>query len=164
MSPILLVFFMIDIDYLRHIVEKEIAEKDIFLVNIDVSPSNSITVKIDSKNGISIKECIQLNRFIENNFDRDEEDYQLEVSSPGIDQPFQVIEQYEKYVGKEIEIVLINGDKFNGILKSTNENEIELEIEKKISIVGKKKKEKVKEQRIINYKDMKSAKLKVMFK
>lgn len=164
MSPILLVFFMIDIDYLRHIVEKEIAEKGIFLVNIDVSPSNSITVKIDSKNGVSIKECIQLNRFIENNFDRDEEDYQLEVSSPGIDQPFQVIEQYEKYVGKEIEIVLINGDKFNGILKSTNENEIELEIEKKISIVGKKKKEKVKEQRIINYKDMKSAKLKVMFK
>ncbi|MBT3208757.1 MAG: ribosome assembly cofactor RimP [Bacteroidetes bacterium] len=155
---------MIDIDYLKKIVEEEIAKKEIFLVSADISSDSSITVKVDSMAGVSIKECVELSRFIENNFDREDNDYQLQVTSPGLDQPFHVLEQYKKNIGKEIEILLSDGKKLNGALISATDIEIEIVEEKRIKLEGKKRKELVKEQKTIKYKDMKSAKLKIMFK
>ena len=127
--------------------KRKLPKKEIFLVSADISSDSSITVKVDSMAGVSIKECVELSRFIENNFDREDNDYQLQVTSPGLDQPFHVLEQYKKNIGKEIEILLSDGKKLNGALISATDIEIEIVEEKRIKLEGKKRKELVKEQK-----------------
>ncbi|MDE5857439.1 MAG: ribosome assembly cofactor RimP, partial [Muribaculaceae bacterium] len=90
---------MIDKDKLRLTVEKAIEGTDIFLVDLKVSPDNNIVVEIDSKNGLDIDTCADLTRKIEAEFDRDAEDYELEVGSAGLTSPFKVKAQYEKNIG-----------------------------------------------------------------
>ena len=92
-----------------------------FIVDVTVGLGNAISVVIDSDEGLSIDKCIEMSRHIEHQFDREVEDFSLEVSSPGLTQPFKVLRQYQKYLGKEIEIVTGKGDKWTGILQSADE-------------------------------------------
>ena len=82
-----------------------------FIVEITVKPGNKIIVSIDSFTGIAIDDCVAISRSIEANFDRDIEDYELEVSSAGLTQPFKVFQQYQKNIGKNVEILFKNGQK-----------------------------------------------------
>ncbi len=104
----------------------------IFIVAVKVSAANRITVLADTDNGITIDECASLHRYLEKTFDRDVEDYELLVSSPGIDMPFTVIEQYRKNEGKKIVVVDNEGSRFNGKLKNVTEGGFELETEIKV--------------------------------
>jgi ribosome maturation factor RimP len=109
-----------------------------FIVEITVSPANAISVIIDSDEGISIEKCIEMSRHIEHQFDREVEDFSLEVSSPGLTQPFKVLRQYQKNLGKEVEIVTTKGDKVVGILISANEKSFVVETTDNIKVNGKK--------------------------
>jgi ribosome maturation factor RimP len=75
---------------------------------------------------VAIQDCINLSRHIEHSLDREQQDFELEVSSPGIDQPFRHERQYRKYAGQEVEIKLRNGLKHKGILSLQPENAISL--------------------------------------
>ncbi|RLD55785.1 MAG: ribosome assembly cofactor RimP [Bacteroidetes bacterium] len=110
---------------------------DMFLVEVFISKANVINVLVDGDEGMPISECVNISRQIEARYDRDEEDYELKVSSPGLDRPFKLFRQYEKYVGKEIEVLLKGEKKETGVLKSLTEKVINVEV-----IVGKKKKDK----------------------
>ncbi|WP_421920851.1 ribosome assembly cofactor RimP [Marinifilum sp.] len=132
---------MIDKKIVLEIVEKEIANTDLFIVELSVSASNTISVMIDSMNGVPISTCIELSRAIEKNFDREIEDFELQVASAGIGQPFQVIQQYHKNIGKDVEVLTTNGMKHKGKLITVGENEIEIEVEEKVKVEGKKKKQ-----------------------
>ena len=132
---------MIDKKIITEVVEKEIAETDLFLVEISVSTSNAISVMIDSMNGVPISTCIELSRAIEKHFDRDVEDFELQVASAGIGQPFQVIQQYHKNIGREVEVLTTDGTKKKGKLITVGENEIEIEVEEMVKVEGKKKKQ-----------------------
>jgi len=90
---------------------------ELFLVAVRVSSAGKITVLTDKKGGITIDECVSISRFIEKNLNRDEEDYELMVSSPGLDMPFMVKEQYFKCEGKNVEIISTEGSKISGLLK-----------------------------------------------
>ena len=79
-----------------------------------MSGQNIISVFVDKAVGISIKECLQISRHIENELDREIEDFQLSVSSPGLTNPFLVKEQYQKNKGKNIIVKLKNGEKVRG--------------------------------------------------
>ena len=91
-------------------------------MDVKVKPDNVIEVEIDSDSPVSIEECEKLTRAIENEFDRDKEDYTLEVGSAGITSPFKVKRQYLKYIGQEVEVVKKDGKKLTGLLKKADDD------------------------------------------
>lgn len=131
LSPILLPVKMITDEKIIKLVQKHIQETDIFLVEAVVKPGNMIRVHVDRPEGISIDECVGISRFLNGELDRDEEDFSLEVSSPGISAPFKVKQQYEKNVGRTIEVRLDDGDRLEGKLESVAEKAIVLSVKGK---------------------------------
>lgn len=113
---------MIDATQLRNYIENQLEGTDLFLVDVQVKKDNLIEVEIDSDSPVSIDECEKLTRAIESEFDRDKEDYTLEVGSAGITSPFKVKRQYFKNIGKEVEVILKDGKKLSGILKDADDN------------------------------------------
>ena len=134
-SPILLIIIMISKEKIQDLVDQVLSE-DMFIVDITVGSGNSISVLVDSDTGIDIDWCISISRHIEQNLDREIEDYSLEVSSPGLTQPFKVIRQYLKNIGKKIEVVSGNGEKNEGILQSVNESGFQMDVTTKEKING----------------------------
>ena len=112
---------MLETTEIKNFIEKQLEGTDLFLVDVKVKPENVIEVEIDSDSPVSIEECEKLTRAIEGEFDRDKEDYTLEVGSAGITSPFKVKRQYLKYIGKEVETVLKDGKKLTGLLKSADD-------------------------------------------
>jgi ribosome maturation factor RimP len=123
---------MTDKNKIETLVNEFIKETGIFLVAVKVSASNRITVLVDTMKGITIDECADLHRHIEKNLDRNVEDFELLVSSPGLDMPFSVIEQYRKNEGKKVEVVDFEGARFTGLLKNVTEGGFELVAEVKV--------------------------------
>jgi ribosome maturation factor RimP len=123
---------MLERKNIQGLVEGFIRGTDLFLVAVKVSSSNRITVLIDKNEGITIDECVSLHRHLESSLDREKEDFELQVSSPGLDVPFGVIEQYYKNEGKKVEVVDIEGTKHSGILKNVTVGGFELETEVKV--------------------------------
>lgn len=111
---------MIDKTLLTQTVEEAIAGSDIFIVDVRVSPANEIVVELDSPEGLDIDTCAAVTRNIESVFDRDVEDYELEVGSAGLTAPFKVIGQYIKNIGNEIEVLTRDGRKLRGVLKTVD--------------------------------------------
>lgn len=108
--------FMIDKQLLTKTVLDAIAGKDLFLVDISVSPDNNIAVIVDSVTGVDIDTCLELTHQIESVFDRDIEDYELEVGSAGLTSPFKVKPQYDKNIGNDVEVLTRDGRKLHGVL------------------------------------------------
>lgn len=123
---------MVEKQSIQGLVEEFIKGTGLFLVAVKVSSSNKITVLADKNEGITIDECAAIHKHIEKSLDRDKEDFELQVSSPGLDLPFVVIEQYLKNEGKKIEVVDNEGYKHFGKLKNVTEGGFELETEMKI--------------------------------
>jgi len=146
------------------IVENYLADTDYYLVDVKVAADNRISVEIDSFEGVSIDFCAELNKHIEAQFDREVEDFELEVSSAGLTEPFKVIKQYEKNIDNEVEVLAKTGKKFNGILAEVRENEFVLEIEKLEKQEGSKRKKTVIEQLTFTYEEIKTTKYIIRFK
>jgi ribosome maturation factor RimP len=123
---------MTDKEYIKGLVEEFLKGTGMFLVAVKVSSANRITILADKNEGITIDECVAIHRHIENKLDREKEDFELQVSSPGLDLPFGVIEQYYKNEGKKVEVIDNEGSKFTGILKNVTAGGFELETEVKI--------------------------------
>jgi ribosome maturation factor RimP len=113
---------------IRALVEEHIGGTGIFLVEVRVGSGNDIRVIADSPEGISIDECAGISRFLNGRLDREEEDYSLEVSSPGLDAPFRVRQQYEKNVGRKVEVILKDGDRLEGKLISVTGDSVTLNL------------------------------------
>ena len=123
---------MIDKEHIQGLVEEFIKGTGLFLVAVKVSSANRITVLADRKESITIEECVAIHRHIEKNLDREKEDFELQVSSPGLDLPFGVIEQYYKNEGRKVEVTDNDGTKYTGLLRNVTEGGFELETEIKI--------------------------------
>ena len=123
---------MLDAAEIRSFIEQDLADSDYFLVDVKVKPDNLIEVEIDSDLPVSIDECERLTRAIESHFDRDKEDYTLEVGSAGITSPFKVKRQYLKYIGQEVEVVKKDGKKLSGVLKSANDDQFTIAVKEKV--------------------------------
>jgi len=132
---------MTDRNRIEELIKEYISGTGMFLVSVKVSAANRITVLADTREGITIDECVLLHRHIENGLDRDVEDFELQVSSPGLDSPFRVTEQYCKNEGKKISVVDNEGTKYSGILKNVTSGGFDLETEAKIKGKGKEKKD-----------------------
>ena len=166
-SPVLLtkpLKIMITKEQITKVVTPKIDEEGLFLVEVNVSPSNQITVFIDGDKGVTIDQCISVSRFIEQSFDRDVEDYELDVSSAGLDLPLKVLRQYLKNIGRTLDVVLANGKKMTGKLVAASKEEVSLEVEQSVLLEGKKRKQMVTEIIKINLSEIKSTKIVVSFR
>lgn len=132
---------MIDKSVVKAVVEEWLQDKEYFLVDVEVSPDDKIVVEIDHVDGVWIEDCVELSRYIESRLSRDEEDYELEVGSAGLGQPFKVPQQYINFIGKEVEVLDRDGKKVQGTLKSVNGNDFVVAVDEKVKIEGKKRPE-----------------------
>ena len=123
---------MTDKEHIKGLVAEFLKGTGMFLVAVKVSSANRITILADKNEGITIDECVAIHRHIENNLDRDKEDFELQVSSPGLDLPFGVIEQYYKNEGRKVEVIDNEGSRLIGALKNVTTGGFELETEVKI--------------------------------
>ena len=110
-----------------------------FLVDVQVTPDNRITVEIDQAEGVWIDDCVELSRFIESFLDRNVEDYELEVGSAGIGQPFKVLQQYINHIGHEVEVLPKTGTKLKCILVSADKKGFVLRTGQKQLVEGSKR-------------------------
>ncbi len=152
---------MITKEQVQFLVEEKLSD-DLFIVEINVGAGNAISVTLDSFSGMSIDKCVEISRHIEHHFDREVEDYSLEVSSPGLTQPFKVLNQYKKNIGKEIDVVTLEGKKLSGILKSADEAGFTLETIIKTKVDGKKMEET--KELTFSFEQIKTVKVVITFK
>ena len=112
-------------------IDPKIKEMGGYLVDVKVNTANSIIVYIDSFKGILLEDCLQLSKYFEDQFDREIEDYELTVCSAGLENPFIVNEQYHKNIGKEVKVLLQNGEREKGTIISYAD-QLVLEVEEKV--------------------------------
>ena len=135
-SPLFFLLVMISKKEVVKLAQERIKELDNgnYLVDVTISPKNSIRVKMDNLNGgVSVKDCVSVSRNIEHNLDREQEDFELQVSSPGLDQPFMVMQQYLKNIGKQVSVTTYTNETLTGELVEASKKEIslrELKVEK----------------------------------
>ena len=142
---------------IEHIINDYLEGKQVFLVEVQVKKGNVINVFIDGDKGVKIDECVKISRLIESTFDREVEDYELLVSSPGAERPFAMNRQYNKYLNREIMVTTKDEIKREGMLKSISQEGIELEIR-----IGKKGQE-IRIENIL-FSDIREAKPVISFK
>lgn len=116
---------------IKPLIERWMQEKGIFLVDLKLSPGK-LLVYADKPAGISLDECAELNRFLFNSLDESgfNEQHTIEVSSPGIEYPFKVRQQFEKNLGRPVSVITTEGEQVQGILESMNDKGITLSIKK----------------------------------
>lgn len=155
---------MIEKKTVCQIVEEWLQGKNYFLVEVNISPDDKIVVEIDHKDGVWIEDCVALSRYIESKLDRDHEDYELEVGSAGVGQPFKVLQQYINYVGKEVEVLTKDGQKLHGLLKDADEAGFTVTCRKKVKPEGAKRPKMVDEDAHFTYEEIKYTKYLISFK
>ena len=140
------------------------SEKEYFRVDVHVDDDNKVVVEIDHKDGVVIDDCVSLSEFINDHLDRDKEDYELEVGSTGLGQPFKVPQQYVINIGEEVEVMDKDNKKLKGILKSVDGNEFTIAVNEKVKVEGKKRPVKMDVDHTFNMNDVKYTKYIIRFK
>lgn len=155
---------MIDKAALTAVVEDAIKGSDMFIVDITVSSDNRIVVELDSETGMDIDACAAVTRKIEAEFDRDVDDYELEVGSAGLTSPFKVKAQYLKNLGNEIEVLTRDGQKKQGTLIAVDADDFTIEVPTKVKHEGAKRPVIEPVAHAIAFDNVKSAKYVIQFK
>ena len=123
-------------------ISSEIVARGLYLVDVTISKDNDVEVTIESEEGkVELEDCVAISRYFETQFNREVEDYSLTVTSAGLDQPFKVFKQFEKAVGKKVEVQLKGGKKMVAVLEAADQESITLKYSQKEAVEGKKKKE-----------------------
>lgn len=135
-----------------------------FVVEITVNERNVINVFVDSFEGLSIDQCIAISRHVEHSFDREEEDFELQVSSPGLTESFKVTQQFIKYIGRAVEVKNLDEEKMEGVILEADNDKFVLETSSLEKLEGQKKKQLVVKQHHLKYDEIKSAKAVISFK
>ena len=155
---------MIDKNVVKKLVNEWLEDKDYFLVDVNVTPDDKIIVEIDHADGVWIEDCAKLSQYIEDHLSRDDEDYELEVGSAGLGQPFKVEQQYHNFVGEPVEVLLADGQKVRGILKSVDGRNFVVTVNEKVKVEGKKRPVKMDVDHAYNMDEVKYTKYLINFK
>jgi ribosome maturation factor RimP len=122
---------MIDEALISKLIEEKLGDGGLFVTELVVKQGNNIQVFIDSDHGVSVDDCIALSRHIESNLDREKEDFNLQVSSAGVDQPLKFARQYIKNIGRKLSIELNDGRNLTGALIAAGDEKIKIQTETK---------------------------------
>ena len=154
---------MITGEKIQEIADQKLAEGSNFIVDITIKPGNKIIVLLDNDNGISISDCVAMSRHIESSLDREADDFELNVMSPGLSEPFKILRQYQKNLGKQVDIVTKEGKKLSGKLLKADEKGIELETKTKERTEGKKGKQLITNNISLTFGQIKETKIVISF-
>lgn len=130
---------MIEKTVVKTLVEEWLKGNDYFLVDVTFTPDDRIVVEIDHADGVWIEDCAELSRFLQEKLGDELGEYELEVGSAGIGQPFKVAQQYHNHIGKEVEVLDAEGKKVHGILKSVDGEDFVVTTQEKQKLEGKKR-------------------------
>lgn len=155
---------MISKEVIVNIVNEALEGSPDYIVEVSVSAYNHIVVLLESDEGINIKRCVQVSRLIESHFDREVEDYELEVSSAGLESPLKVVRQYKKNIGREVEVTLINNQIIKGKLEAVNEATFTVSFKEKEIIEGTKRKQVVERTVEIPFSEVKTTYIIISFR
>lgn len=155
---------MVDKSVVKKLVDEWLEGKEYFLVDIQISPDDRIVVEIDHADGVWIEDCVELSKYIEERLSRDEVDYELEVGSAGLGQPFKVPQQYINFIGKEVEVLTKEGQKVKGVLKSVDGENFTVSVNEKVQVEGKKRPVKMDVDHEYNMNEVKYTKYIISFK
>lgn len=155
---------MIDKHIVESLVDKWLEGREYFLTDLTISADDRIVVEIDHAEGVWIEDCVDLSRAIEAGLDREQEDFELEVGSAGIGQPFKVYRQYEINLGNEVELLTAEGRKLQGRLAEVEPDHVTLEVEQKVKLEGEKRPKLVKTMMPFAFDQIKWCKYLITFK
>ncbi|MFO7616235.1 MAG: hypothetical protein R6V75_03210 [Bacteroidales bacterium] len=112
---------MLDKNYILELIDQALEGTGFYLVDLSVSRSNLVQVYLDHPDGLSLDDCARFSSILNGQIDREEEDFELQVSSPGLGQPIKVFRQYLKAVGQKLDLTLTSGDRIKGTLLEARE-------------------------------------------
>lgn len=154
---------MITVEQIKKLVDEKLSGTSNFIVDISVKSGNKITILLDNDAGISIGDCVNMSRHVEFSLDREQEDFELSVMSPGLTEPFKILRQYQKYLNKQVEVVTKEQQKLTGKLLSVNNDGIVLEIKSKEKVEGKKSKQLIVNNIPLTFNQIKETKVVIVF-
>ena len=137
---------------------------DYFLVDVVFGADDRIVIEIDHADGVWIEDCAELSRFLQEKLGDEVGDYELEVGSAGIGQPFKVEQQYKNHIGDEVEVLQADGQKQKGILKSVEGRLFTITVQEKQTVEGKKRPVVVDVDKTFSMDEVKSVKYLLAFK
>lgn len=139
----------------RAIASAYLEDKPYELITVKVSAQNEILVEVDSFDGVDVDFCVEMSHYIQDHLDREVEDYDLEVGSVSITDPFKTKMQYEKNLGNDVEVLTKDGRKLHGVLVNVEDDHFEVDAEVMVQVEGKKKKQKEVQTLAFGYADVK---------
>ncbi len=139
---------------------------DYYLVDVEMTADDRIVIEIDHADGVWIEDCADLSRHLQDTLGEELGEYELEVGSAGIGQPFKVAQQYHNHIGKEVEVLQKNGQKVQGILKevSADDSQFVVTVKEKQQVEGKKRPVLVEVDKTFTISDIKYCKYLLAFK
>lgn len=155
---------MIERNTVKTVVEEWLSGNDYFLVDVTFTPDDRIVVEIDHADGVWIEDCAELSRFMQERLGEELGDYELEVGSAGIGQPFKVEQQYLNHIGKDVEVLDAEGKKVQGVLKQVNGRDFVVTVKEKQKLEGKKRPQLVDVDKTFNMDNIKYTKYLLSFK
>ena len=155
---------MIERNTVKTVVEEWLSGNDYFLVDVTFTPDDRIVVEIDHADGVWIEDCAELSRFMQERFGEELGDYELEVGSAGIGQPFKVEQQYLNHIGKDVEVLDAEGKKVQGVLKQVEGRDFVVTVKEKQKLEGKKRPQLVEVDKTYNMDNIKYTKYLLSFK
>ena len=130
---------MINKETVKTFVEEWLQSGDYFLVDIIFGADDRIVIEIDHADGVWIEDCAELSRFLQEKLGDELGDYELEVGSAGLGQPFKVEQQYRNHIGDEVEVLGQDGVKLKGTLKAVEGRDFTITTQEKQHVEGKKR-------------------------
>ncbi|MDY4853407.1 MAG: ribosome assembly cofactor RimP [Prevotella sp.] len=155
---------MIERNTVKTVVEEWLSGNDYFLVDVTFTPDDRIVVEIDHADGVWIEDCAELSRFMQERLGEELGDYELEVGSAGIGQPFKVEQQYVNHIGKDVEVLDAEGKKVQGVLKQVEDRNFVVTVKEKQKLEGKKRPQLVEVDKTYNMDNIKYTKYLLSFK
>ena len=155
---------MIERNTVKTVVEEWLSGNDYFLVDVTFTPDDRIVVEIDHADGVWIDDCAELSRFMQERLGDELGDYELEVGSAGIGQPFKVEQQYLNHIGKDVEVLDAEGKKVQGVLKQVDGRDFVVTVKEKQKLEGKKRPQLVDVDKTFNMDNIKYTKYLLSFK
>ena len=155
---------MIERNTVKTVVEEWLSGNDYFLVDVTFTPDDRIVVEIDHADGVWIEDCAELSRFMQERLGEELGDYELEVGSAGIGQPFKVEQQYLNHIGKDVEVLDAEGKKVQGVLKQVDGRDFVVTVKEKQKLEGKKRPQLVDVDKTFNMDNIKYTKYLLCFK
>lgn len=106
----------------KDLLEKALEENtQLFLIDLDFSESNKISVILDGDSGVNLQDCINVNKFLDSGLEAEEVEYSIEVASAGVSTPLKLVRQYKKNIGRTVKVKTISQGDFEASLSDADE-------------------------------------------